>query len=137
MLKRWRTPSAASRALAGFKASLPALRASLVRAALQAAMEQQANLDSLLSAAHQAGWSTREVQKLQAYGECYSGQAAQAYQRILAQDLVRDDLELAITILVYAYRAQRYDEAVTLLGRIDEGGFAAHPDLALFYTQAI
>ena len=140
MLRRWlqRRPARAVPWQA-FVTALARGRASEVRQELAVLLAAPAAppLARCLDAARKAGFSARECEKLAAYGEFALGQGAQAFARVLGQDLAADDLTLAIATLAQAYRAQRYDEACRLLTTLDGARFAGAPELPLFYIQAI
>lgn len=96
-------------------------RASNVRAALKDAVSQNANypLAALLDRVKVLGWDEFEREKLAAYGEFFTGQAAAAFQRVIARGLARDDYQLFMTSCVHCYLYDKFAEGRELLKQFD------------------
>lgn len=103
-------------------AELAALMASGAASRLRDALRRAADKfdlpamsPALCQLAQASDWSERELEKLRAYVEFFSGQTAIAYQRVHAQGLAEDDYPLLMTACIHCYLYERYREAYALL----------------------
>ena len=92
-------------------------------------------IPDLLNTASRLGWSDNEVQKLAAYAEFFSGQAALAYRRLIETGLARRDYPLFMTACVQCYLHDRLAEGYTLL-QMFEPDAADELDLGEFLAYA-
>ena len=118
-------------------ASLNSRRSSEVRPLLKKAMENGArfSINCLLKNADDANWDEQEKEKLTAYYEFFSDQAAQGYQRVLSGHLARHDYPLFMTALLSCYFFDRYNEGIALLRQFDPEN-AEEVNWAEYYAYA-
>lgn len=92
-------------------------------------------IPDLLHTASKLGWSETELQKLAAYAEFFSGQAAIAYRRLIETGLARRDYALFMTALIQCYLHDRLAEGYILL-QMFEPDAAEELDLGEFLAYA-
>jgi tetratricopeptide (TPR) repeat protein len=91
--------------------------------------------EEVLKLARGQGWSQGELAKLEIYVQAFTGQVAQAYQRLLASESALEDFELFMTVLTQCYLHDRFAEGYQLLKAFDPI-HAQDVDLAEFYPSA-
>ena len=72
-------------------------------------------LPKLLKHLSALDWPTIEIEKVLAYADFYSGANERGYQRVMQQELAREDYTLFMTACVFCYLADRFTEGAALL----------------------
>lgn len=72
-------------------------------------------MPALVEKLYSLSWSPVEIEKVQAYGEFFSGASANAYQRVVTEKLARNDYMLFMTACLHCYQADRFVEGAALL----------------------